>query len=88
MGHFSTTYGFYSADWDTTTYGVGNAMGEGGEALTVADPDEAWVFHIVSCRERHLQFLVICLTSETCHHYITGPGSHWSFRCVGGSAGA
>lgn len=48
MGHLATTHGFYSADWDEKTYGVGNAMGEGGEALTVTDPEEAWMFHIVS----------------------------------------
>jgi len=46
MGELATTYGFYSADWDDKTFGVGNAMGEGGEALTVTDPEEAWVFHI------------------------------------------
>jgi hypothetical protein len=48
MGDFATTHGFYSADWDVKTFGVGNAMGEGGEALTVTDPEEAWMFHIVS----------------------------------------
>ena len=48
MGDLATKYGFYSADWDDKTFGVGNAMGEGGEALTVTDPEEAWMFHIVS----------------------------------------
>ena len=48
MGDLATTHGFYSADWDDKTFGVGNAMGEGGEALTVTDPDETWMFHIVS----------------------------------------
>lgn len=47
MGDLATTHGFYSADWDDKTYGVGSAMGEGGEALTVTDPEEAWMFHIV-----------------------------------------
>jgi dipeptidase len=51
MGDLATTHGFYSADWDDKTFGVGNAMGEGGEALTVTDPDEAWMFHIVSSFE-------------------------------------
>ena len=27
-------------------FGPSHAMGEGGEALTVTDPNEAWVFHI------------------------------------------
>jgi hypothetical protein len=53
MGDFATKYGFYSADWDDKTFGVGNAMGEGGEALTVTDPEEAWMFHIVSSSDEY-----------------------------------
>ena len=45
MGHLATTYGYYSADW---TGVIESEMGEGGEALTVTDPEEAWMFHIVS----------------------------------------
>jgi dipeptidase len=46
MGSLAEKYGFYSADWDVSTWGESRAMGEGGEALTVIDPAEAWMFHI------------------------------------------
>lgn len=45
MGSLAMKYGYYSADW-TSSLGVAYMMGEGGEALTVIDPHEAWVFHI------------------------------------------
>lgn len=46
MGDLAMKYGFYSADWDVSASGLDAVLGEGGEALTVTDPDEAWVFHI------------------------------------------
>lgn len=40
-------YGYYSAAWDVTTpFGVSLPEGEGGEALTISDPNEVWVLHI------------------------------------------
>ena len=42
MGDLATTYGFYSAAWDDPQM----AMGEGGEALSVIDKAEAWIFHV------------------------------------------
>jgi dipeptidase len=47
MGSLAQQYGYYSAGWDVATYGVDYGMGEGGEALTVIDKKEAWVFHIL-----------------------------------------
>ena len=47
MGALAQQYGYYSAGWDITKYGVDYGMGEGGEALTVIDKNEAWVFHIL-----------------------------------------
>ena len=48
MGDLATQYGFYSADWDSNSKDFpNNVKGEGGEALSVADPNEAWIFHIV-----------------------------------------
>jgi dipeptidase len=47
MGDLATQYGFYSADWDVSKYGPAHALGEGGEALTVIDKNEAWMFHII-----------------------------------------
>ena len=32
--------------WDTFEYGPSFPMGEGGETLTVTDPNKAWVFHV------------------------------------------
>lgn len=43
MGSLAVEYGFYAADWG----GGDGSLGEGGEALTVVDPREAWVFHIL-----------------------------------------
>jgi dipeptidase len=42
MGDLAVKYGFYAADWS----GGDNSHGEGGEALTVIDKTEAWVFHV------------------------------------------
>jgi dipeptidase len=47
MGELAEQYGYYSAEWDTTRWGPTYPMSEGGEALTVTDADEAWVFHIL-----------------------------------------
>ncbi len=44
MGELGEKYGYYTADWS----GGDASKGEGGEALTVIDPEEAWVFHILS----------------------------------------
>lgn len=43
MGDLATEYGYYGAAWSGD---MSNQLGEAGEALTVADPEEAWVFHI------------------------------------------
>ncbi len=43
MGELSTTYGFYSSEW----VGGDVSLGEGGEALTVIDKKEAWMFHVL-----------------------------------------
>jgi len=43
MGKFGEELGFYSCDWS----GGDASRGEGGETLTVADTEEAWVFHII-----------------------------------------
>lgn len=48
MGDLAVKYGFYSAEWNVDNpYGEGLVKGEGGEALTVIDPEEAWVFHVI-----------------------------------------
>jgi dipeptidase len=48
MGELAVKYGFYSSEWDSSTAdAIDGSQGESGEALTVADPDEAWVFHIL-----------------------------------------
>ena len=44
MGELAETYGFYAADWS----GGDASKGEGGEALTVIDKMEAWVFHVLA----------------------------------------
>jgi len=44
MGALAEKYGFYSADWLS---GGDMSLGEGGEALTVGDTKEAWVFHVL-----------------------------------------
>lgn len=43
MGRLAVELGFYAADWWS---GGDGTAGEGGEALTVIDPKEAWVFHV------------------------------------------
>jgi len=42
MGDLATSLGFYAADWS----GGDASKGEGGEALTVVDKHEAWMFHV------------------------------------------
>jgi dipeptidase len=44
MGDLAVELGYYSAEW----VGGDESRGEGGEALTVIDKDEAWVFHVTS----------------------------------------
>jgi dipeptidase len=44
MGSLAEQYGFYAADWS----GGDASKGEGGEALTVVDKTEAWVFHVLA----------------------------------------
>ena len=39
MGDLATQYGFYGPYWDSTTE---VAQSEGGEAITVSDPNEVW----------------------------------------------
>ena len=45
MGQLAEQYGFYSAEWDPND--LSNTLSEGGEALTVADPNEVYMFHIL-----------------------------------------
>ena len=44
MGSLAEQYGFYAADWS----GGDMSKGEGGEALTVVDKEEAWIFHVLA----------------------------------------
>ena len=44
MGKLAVEMGFYAADWT----GGDASKGEGGEALTVVDKTEAWVFHVTA----------------------------------------
>lgn len=44
MGSLAEKYGFYAADWS----GGDMSKGEGGEALTVVDKTEAWIFHVLA----------------------------------------
>ena len=44
MGDLAVRLGFYGADWS----GGDASLGEAGEALTVIDPAEAWVFHVLA----------------------------------------
>jgi len=44
MGDLATRYGYYGAQWDGQ---MDDIIAEAGEALTVGDPREAWVFHIL-----------------------------------------
>ncbi|CAK5046732.1 unnamed protein product [Aphanomyces euteiches] len=43
MGKLAEQYGYYGASWDDPA----EAIKEAGEALTVTDPKEAWMFHIL-----------------------------------------
>lgn len=43
MGDLAMQYGYYGAEWEGN---MDSIIAEAGEALTVADPKEAWVFHI------------------------------------------
>lgn len=48
MGDIATKYGFYGESWDPASiYGIPYVMGEAGEALSVIDPEEAWIFHVL-----------------------------------------
>jgi dipeptidase len=47
MGDLAVKYGFYGESYDSSKYGTAYVMGEAGEALTVIDPNEAWIFHIL-----------------------------------------
>jgi dipeptidase len=48
MGELAVKYGFYSSEWDgSSEEAIESSRGEAGEALSVADPDEAWMFHIL-----------------------------------------
>eukprot|EP00456_Euglypha_rotunda_P032666 TRINITY_DN25313_c0_g1_i1.p1 TRINITY_DN25313_c0_g1~~TRINITY_DN25313_c0_g1_i1.p1 ORF type:complete len:202 (+),score=19.04 TRINITY_DN25313_c0_g1_i1:222-827(+) len=54
MGNLAETYGYYGANWVGDQY---ERMLEAGEAMTVADTTEAWVFQIgravqQECRDR------------------------------------
>jgi dipeptidase len=43
MGDLAVKYGYYGAEWDNED----TKFDEAGETLMVADPDDAWVFHIL-----------------------------------------
>lgn len=45
IGDLATEYGFYGEGYDGT---LDQAQEESGEALVIADPNETWVFHILS----------------------------------------
>lgn len=45
MGDLSTTYGFYGDGYDGDLI---EGQDEAGEALTVADPHETWMFHVMA----------------------------------------
>lgn len=50
MGALAEQYGYYGAEWkdfENPLFGHYVAMGEAGEGLTVVDPNEAWLFHIL-----------------------------------------
>ena len=44
MGDLAVQYGFYGPEWMVHDE---NAEDESGEALTVSDKNEAWMFHIM-----------------------------------------
>ena len=43
MGQLAVDLGYYGADWG----GGDGSLGEAGEALTVIDPEDSWVFHVL-----------------------------------------
>ncbi|KAF0719434.1 Aste57867_1030 [Aphanomyces stellatus] len=43
MGALAEQYGYYGADWGDEA----SALAQAGEALTLTDPKEAWMFHIL-----------------------------------------
>jgi len=47
MGALAEKYGYYGAEWNTESGNLQMIMGEAGEALSVVDPNEAWMFHIL-----------------------------------------
>lgn len=44
MGDLAVKHGFYGPEWDGA---ITNAQDEAGEALTVSDPKETWMFHVM-----------------------------------------
>lgn len=44
MGDMSVRYGFYGPEWDDE---IEFAQDESGEAMTVSDPTETWMFHVM-----------------------------------------
>ncbi len=48
IGDLAMQYGYFSGGYNLREpLGLDDAEGEGGEALTISDPFEAWVFHII-----------------------------------------
>eukprot|EP00518_Triparma_eleuthera_P000726 CAMPEP_0182463258 /NCGR_PEP_ID=MMETSP1319-20130603/7237_1 /TAXON_ID=172717 /ORGANISM="Bolidomonas pacifica, Strain RCC208" /LENGTH=704 /DNA_ID=CAMNT_0024662777 /DNA_START=101 /DNA_END=2212 /DNA_ORIENTATION=- len=45
MGDLAVEYGFYGAVWEGDMMTV---LGEAGEAMTVTDKEESWMFHVLS----------------------------------------
>jgi hypothetical protein len=67
MGNLATQYGFYSADWESTSPDYpNNVMGEGGEALTVVDPTEAWVIIYIYKISLSLSLIIIVIGFSYC----------------------
>ena len=44
MGDLASQYGFYGPEWDGP---LSTAQDEAGEALTISDRKETWMFHIM-----------------------------------------
>ena len=45
MGDLASQFGFYGGGWDGDLEG---AQDEAGEALTISDPNETWMFHLMA----------------------------------------
>ena len=50
IGDLAVQYGFYGDGWSDAEEpgGLADAQDEAGEALTIADPNETWMFHVMA----------------------------------------